>query len=124
MPADIYEFRRTTAEFLSKINRGGNQSPEVVDLYKELISEYVKQYSHGKSQLSSGDVNKYTRKLSSLQVREKNNDVPAMKERVLKKNPILRKGSPEEKYRRGRLEHEISLYVRVSCPACISSIQL
>ena len=37
LPADIYEFRRTTAEFLSKINRGGNQSPEVVDLYKELI---------------------------------------------------------------------------------------
>ena len=81
LPADIYEFRRTTAEFLSKINRGGNQSPEVVDLYKELISEYVKQYSHGKSHLSSGDINKYTRKLSSLQV-QKNNDMPAMKEQV------------------------------------------
>lgn len=86
LPTDIYEFRRTTAEFLSKIKRGGDQPPEVVDLYKELISEYVKQYSHGKSHLSSGDINKYTRKLSSLQV-QKNNDMPAMKEQVAPEDP-------------------------------------
>ena len=118
LPADIYEFRRTTAEFLSKINRGGNQSPEVVDLYKELISEYVKQYSHGKSQLSSGDINKYTRKLSSLQVREKNNDVPAMKERVAQEEPNTPEKQPGRKVQKRKVGTR-DFVIRTSVLSCM-----
>lgn len=64
---DVKEFSEKTSEFLAKIDRGMERTPEMTELYQQLISEYVRRYSHGRSQLSSGDINKYARTLQSLQ---------------------------------------------------------
>ena len=64
---DVKEFSEKTSEFLEKIDSGMKRTPEMTKLYQQLISEYVRQYSRGKSKLSSGDINKYVRRLHSLQ---------------------------------------------------------
>lgn len=64
---DVKEFSEKTFEFLEKIDSGMKRTPEMIELYQQLISEYVRRYSHGRSQLSSGDLYKYTRTLLSLQ---------------------------------------------------------